>query len=47
MFSQPRALGIRRRLQQLWFVELLVVPRQLRYIRQLQRWSLESWPLLL
>jgi hypothetical protein len=43
MFSQPRALGIRRRLQQRRFVELLVVPRQLRYIRQLQRWSLECW----
>ena len=47
MFSQPRALGIRRRLQQLRFVELIVVPRQLLYIRQLQRCSLECWPLLL
>jgi hypothetical protein len=47
MFSQPRALGIRRRLQQLRFAELLVLPRQLRHIRQLQRCSLECWPLLL
>ena len=46
MFSQPRAL-VRRRLRQLRFVELIVVPRQLLYIRQLQRCSLECWPLLL
>jgi hypothetical protein len=44
MFSQPRALGQQCSLR---FVELIVVPRQLLYIRQLQRCSLECWPLLL